>query len=1002
MRDYLKTLLTHKSGEGSGITMFLMQSVFLGIFLGSFNITTYTLLLAAYDEQEMARGFILSGISSMLFIFLYRALKSVLTPIKLSRSIYSLCTILAFFSWALVLLNPVGWSYFLVFVLLGPVNILAYMIYPQIPDNISAKREHSLLRLSDASILAGIVFISFVIPLTILAGVQARDTLLIGALSSLVVTFIQFRHVSIPRSEDLTESNTKSENAGKSSLKKVAMFFIFLSVVTSFFILYSTLDVIRVKYPTAGEMTVFLGLYTGLITLVILLVKFLGMPSLMNKYDFQGTLVIPPVILTGFVGITIAIGISFASLPISSAGFMTFFILLLIVRFMSGLLNDSVIGPVSKVLHYSVKEDPRHLVRSGLNPVMYEAAVIISGLLLVGAGLIRDIHRISFLIFLLIISITWIIVAFSLIARYRSSIAEEIKKAESMEPERLVSDQAKEHSSRFYGQMLFRNNYFNLISGDYRLFNQINNKWYFYEIIDNARKANDSNLIPVLNKIASGERMDDLLRQRSAEGIDFFRKLRTAEIDGHDDVRTDLQQLSSPRIPPTAEILKLLRDKSIESKRLAIFMVGKFRLSDLVSLVCDCLDTPALAHDAYEVLRSFGPAIEDQLIRLYVVTSGNLRMSLIILRLLNRTCNSETVGFLFSRLWSNSRAIKEEVVKCLRRCGFKPSDSEKKRLELMISDIIDLIIWVDSARLIMMKNNQSSLAENLEHEIKRWETFLFGLMTITYGSGIVQIIKSHLESHRLESIIYVSQLLDNLVPEEIKSKYVSYQNLNLQASGDLDITPELQLSFNRLPEDIINKDYNEISLWTKACILRSVTELQSDEMAESIIALLFSPEELLREEAARLIAGTRPELYVPVIPRLQANIKLKLDKIIGGHIPPEEFLFEKVVFLSGCFKSISEDNLLPLAQELKFMRGTNGNVPECNEGCLLWIVNEPVSALFVNSDDLDIINLKAQKFNNQPLYCLKLKAVEEYHFQFPDESVEVLNYIDKIGNFKAG
>ena len=59
MRDRLRTLLEIKSGEESMVSMLLTQSVFLGIFIGAFDITAYSLLLSVFDEKMLARGYVI-------------------------------------------------------------------------------------------------------------------------------------------------------------------------------------------------------------------------------------------------------------------------------------------------------------------------------------------------------------------------------------------------------------------------------------------------------------------------------------------------------------------------------------------------------------------------------------------------------------------------------------------------------------------------------------------------------------------------------------------------------------------------------------------------------------------------------------------------------------------------------------------------------------------------------------------------------------------------------
>ena len=50
--------------------------------------------------------------------------------------------------------------------------------------------------------------------------------------------------------------------------------------------------------------------------------------------------------------------------------------------------------------------------------------------------------------------------------------------------------------------------------------------------------------------------------------------------------------------------------------------------------------------------------------------------------------------------------------------------------------------------------------------------------------------------------------------------------------------------------------------------LRSISRIEGDEMAESVTALLFSPEEIIQEESANLIARSNPELYMSASQRI--------------------------------------------------------------------------------------------------------------------------------------
>jgi ATP:ADP antiporter, AAA family len=429
-------------------------------------------------------------------------------------------------------------------------------------------------------------------------------------------------------------------------------------------------------------------------------------------------------------------------------------------------------------------------------------------------------------------------------------------------------------------------------------------------------------------------------------------------------------------------------------------MIGKFRLTDLLSEVCGCLRIPGLAKDASEVLKTFGPGMEDELVNFYFITSGNTKLSRTILQLLGKTCTTKTMEFLFSRLLSNSSQIKDIAVKCLIDCKFNPSEEERQRLNQLISEVIGSITWYLSAKISLERDNDKFLLEKISREINRWNKFLFNILSITYNAGSISRIWENIENETIESVIYALGMADVVVSDSIKPQLVSL----------LDVVPDEDKIMNlfqfypgeipghkKLLEDIINRDYNLISLWTKACTLRSITSIECDNMAESVTALLFSPEELIQEESANLIARSKPELYKSASQRMPESIKTRLDKIISGSTDKKELLFEKVDFLSGYFVENSEDELLSLACEMKYIKDLDGESLSSSENFIIWTLNgdNRVNEVHVvYQGESDNLIQKYQGKQDLSFYFLPLSVVEEFHFQFPDKSFEILKYID--------
>jgi AAA family ATP:ADP antiporter len=526
------------------------------------------------------------------------------------------------------------------------------------------------------------------------------------------------------------------------------------------------------------------------------------------------------------------------------------------------------------------------------------------------------------------------------------------------------------------------------------------NKWYFEKIIDQSRSENDTNLLPVLKKIAANQDLDEEIRRHSAEITGILEKLPSSIQSPDEKIAYAKKTLSGIRSPQTTEILKLLRDNSVESKRLAIHLIGKFRLTDMLPEVCECLNIPGLETDASYVLRTFGDVAEDELIRFYLISSGNTNTSKTILRLLAETGTKENPGFLFSRLWSNSRQLKEVALNCLIACEFKPSEDDKERLHQLISDITGLITWNLSAKRCLEENNDTFLLGEMNKEISRWNKFLFNLLSVTYDPASITMIRENLEKETVESVNYALEMIDIVIDDSLKPKIVSLldnvteeeklKNLYQFFPGEV---PE----YNKLLEDIINRDYNFLSLWTKACTLRDLPEFEGDDIAESVIALLFSPEVIIQEESARLIARSSRELYRTVSQRIPDSTKQRLDKIINGETNEKELLYEKIRFLSNCFSGIPEEELLSLAATMKYAENLHTILPLFSHGCLVWPLSDdkPGDEVYIHyNDQLKGDGDKFHGRNFTSFYILPFDSVEEFHYHFPDKSFEIFKYID--------
>ena len=168
-------------------------------------------------------------------------------------------------------------------------------------------------------------------------------------------------------------------------------------------------------------------------------------------------------------------------------------------------------------------------------------------------------------------------------------------------------------------------------------------------------------------------------------------------------------------------------------------------------------------------------------------------------------------------------------------------------------------------------------------------------------------------------------------------------------------------------------------------------------MAESVTALLFSPEELIQEEAANLIARSDSNLYFSASQRIPGTVKKRLDEILNGTIDKNELIFEKIQFLSRQFGSMEEDDLLLFATEMKYKTNFEIELFDFSGGVIVWQFggdNVRNNVHIFYDGEIDRPTMMDHHEPNEPVFYLPLTAIEQYHFQFPDKSGEILKYID--------
>lgn len=986
-------LMGAETGKESLIYLLLIQSVFLGIFLGAFDITAHSIFLSVLDEKMMARAYVFSGFAGIILTLLHAKLETKMKFHLLSLLTLAFITVVTALIWALLTGHGGQWIIWLLFVSLGPVNILA------VHDLRGAVNHYSRLhpearasKVTEPGVIAGVILISLSVVASVSLNIKITNILLAGAVSMMLVfavraitiaRWMQPHEQQSPGTGTVRSPESEITLVRKDSFIRKLVLFTGFSVMAAFFIQYSFMAGTRIHYPSAIGMARFLGMFTAGMMILVIMLRFIAFPFLIRNNGVKFCLTSPPVLIALFAIISAGVGFFSEEPPEALAGYAPFFMMLMLTRLFSGSLRESVESASLKVVFRSLNEKASSLYTLTAR----EAAVIITGIVLTAMGMIGSIRIIHFPVVLIVISFLWLVAAVRLYSEFRNILLGKVEKGDEQIKMKSDHEAIPLHNNRFSAILEFKNDYFDILSGNLECLKKRTD--HFYKVVlERAENENDITLIPALKKISSDRELDEEIRQRSAKIAESLEVFDSDSAPEDDKLFQARQMLSGSRAPQTTMILRLLRDKSFSLKRAAVFMIGKFRMTEMINEVCECLFFPGLESEAVKVLRSFGNDADKELLRFSLISSGNRRISMIILRLLAEKCTSESIAVLFARLQSASRNVKELALGKLTSCGFTPSEAEKSKLDSLISDTIGTMVWNLSARISVKRENDIDLTVAFDKEIARLNRFLFDLLSLTYNRSSMRNIKTCLDDGSAEGKGSAMEMTGLLLDEPLRSKVISL----LEESTDENKIRKLSKfypaeipDYEKLVEEILNRDYNLLGICVRACMLRDMNKIVSDGFGESVIALLFNPEIILQEEAAGLLARAGKELYENAGSRIPHGARERTGMIVNGEAVKESLVFEKARFLASRFRGLDEEDLLSLAGSLSFTEKSMKRTLPGKGGYILWEWTSGKSGIVYEQDII-----------NELTYVLPLSAVEDYCFHNPEKAGIILDYISKI------
>lgn len=1045
MKKDFYSLFNIEEKEKTSVLIFLIQSVFFGIFYGAFDVGAHALFLNVYPASMIPKAYVISGFVGIILTTIYARIQSRYKFSQLAIINLLFISISTIVLRVLFRVTESSWLVFLVFIMMGPLNIMALLGFWGTVGRIFTLRQGKrLFGLIDTGQIFGAILSTFAIPVLITFGFEQKNLLLLSSVSVIFALAIQFvisykyNLNQIIHTADKKEKNRLPDLLKDKYVLHMAIFVI-MSMLAAFFIQYSFLSVTKDNYPDPNNLTEFLGAFTGSLLLFTFLFKTFVYSKLMKTYGLKVSITISAFLLGIFSIIAVLVG-TFSGYTSVSAGFIFFFLIIALSRLFSKALKDAVEAPSFKILYQSLKAEIRHDVQAYVDGTINEVAALSAGLLLAFLGIFEFIKLIHFSYSLVIILIIWFIVARKLYIEYKLSLQKSLadykgKKHDELELKYIV-DKSLDSESINDQQV-------------------VSNMSVFFELHP-FKYEHRLEQLAVHNKGVIGEfALKTILDKKiigSAINIDDKIKISgNTEAGGRLKSLIDKIGVKFNKIPDKQSIIQLSKSKNSEERIIAAHLIGKYynesyyvylkallrdlvkdvkiaaikaitenKLVDFSPLIIEYIDTNGIYQYANDAIISLGEDTLPYLDQVFYKTGASERVLIRIVKLYGEIGGSKAIRYLLKKLDHPNKEILNQLLTALKKCNFKADGQSISVIHQIIEKHIGVIGWnISAISTLRETNNLGYLKDALNEEQKDNFDMLFLLLSLAYDPKSIMHVKENIESGTNEGISYALELLDLFIHDELKPKLfpiVEDISIGEKIKQLQNFYPIERYNLKTLLISIINRDINNISIWTKSCALYAFSELEETEIPDDIVAHLFNPNNILRQTAAYTISKINNEYFNLISNRIHDKYIEEFEQFFQlSEYDKTSLLIEKTLYLKNIefFKNITGNYLLQLAEnmhtinfessnELKFdysdlinkmLFTYNGTLTVKSKNKELILKENEIFDVNDFADELNI-NILLTKENSTVVYSVNKNDLYYNMYDYQDIEISVLDWIN--------
>lgn len=893
-----------RTDEAGRVTWLVAHSLFIGIFSAFFLTAANALFLDRFEISYLPLAYIAAAVLGYVALMLFSRLEKAVSIQTLLLTNLGVLLLVTGGLWAATLSTGNQWVVFFMFAWVGPAFGLVSLGYWALASRLFDLRQGKrLFGLVGAGEEVTTVASLFSVPL-ILKWVDGPVGLLplaaLGLVGCLVVVLAITRRMgaTLEAAEDQRSSGEQKKRVGLRDLLKQRYFLLMAGLIIllslgNYIVDFGFLAEVRGRFEGGSQIAQFIGVFFGVTKILELVMKAFLSGRLLNQFGLKFGLMLLPALLAVVAGLAIVIG----SLGLSGAHF---FVLIALSKLVWVVNRTSMFEPTFRVLYQPVPAVDRLAFQTHVEGTAKQLAtgVVGVGLLLFSQG---GTFNALYLFYALVpILAVWMVVNVLAHRDYRARLMESLNLRKRQQEIQTPLD-------------VLRTELHSPVSSDREIGLDLLEK-LDEQALEPALKEMLSDPHPgvrtsALRHVEQARRVDlseavqgteddpdPAFRAAAKETLDRLREVGDLSADGErvevlaGSTEPEKRALAATALgrgsrEHSAALTSLLFDRDWTVRRRALEAAGRLGRDDVLPQIVADLTTPAFAPTAATALVRMG---EPSLVELEkAFNKPNLPPSVRqrILEIYEHIGGDAASSLLLGKLAFPDRTVRQRALLALSRSGFQAKVDQVGGVERVIERVVGNTAWNMSAVLDLGADDDlAPVREALEEEIDEGRSRLYLLLSLLYDPAAINLVRENIESGSSEATVYALEILDLLISDELKPLvFPLLEDLPYpQVLRRLDAShPRQRLEpLDRLSV-IVNRDFDRIGTWTRACAVEALGALAPTVPAD-LVACLFHPNPLIHEVAARAILDKDPGEYQRRRRTLPYEVRERLDHVIGA------------------------------------------------------------------------------------------------------------------------